>query len=85
MTECPHCANRIGFVFGTCTECGWNTLTNTFEWIRVRTGQYQPGAYRTSSGDPDELLFWISYDGFERLIAKHAAHTDQMFARKEPQ
>lgn len=34
-TVCPNCQNKIGFVFGTCIECGFNNLTNKFVWVKV--------------------------------------------------
>lgn len=33
---CPKCNNIMGFVFGTCIECGWNYLSNQWEYIKVR-------------------------------------------------
>lgn len=36
---CPKCLNRIGFVFGTCGDCGWNYLDDTYHWIVVRAEQ----------------------------------------------
>jgi hypothetical protein len=32
---CPHCLNIMGFVCGTCIECGFNHLSNKFDWIKV--------------------------------------------------
>jgi hypothetical protein len=32
---CPHCQNTMGFVFGTCIECGFNHLDNRFCWVKV--------------------------------------------------
>lgn len=34
---CPKCTNRIGFSFGTCAECGWNHLDNTWHYIKAST------------------------------------------------
>ena len=34
---CPMCDNKMGFAFGTCGECGWNYLDNTFHFIKVHT------------------------------------------------
>lgn len=33
--ECPICKNRIGFNCGTCIECGYNYLSNKFDFIKV--------------------------------------------------
>lgn len=33
QTECPKCANTMGFACGTCCDCGWSYLTS--EWTRV--------------------------------------------------
>lgn len=33
--ECPVCKNRIGFNCGTCIECGYNYLSNKFDFIKV--------------------------------------------------
>lgn len=33
--ECPICKNKIGFNCGTCIECGYNYLSNNFEFIEV--------------------------------------------------
>ena len=35
--ECPVCKNTRGFVCGTCVQCGYNYLDNTFHFIEVRT------------------------------------------------
>ena len=35
--ECPICKNKRGFVFGTCSECGYNYLDNTYYSIEVST------------------------------------------------
>lgn len=32
---CNHCGNTTGFVFGTCTTCGWNNDEGYFKWIKV--------------------------------------------------
>jgi hypothetical protein len=32
---CEKCGNRIGFVFGTCCNCGWNYLDKTWHYIKV--------------------------------------------------
>ena len=33
--ECPKCGNTMGFSFGGCISCGWNYVTNKWDWIRV--------------------------------------------------
>ena len=35
--ECPICKNIMGFACGTCIECGYNYIDNTFHYIRVNT------------------------------------------------
>ena len=35
--ECPICKNKIGFVFGTCIECGYNHDDHTYHTIEVST------------------------------------------------
>lgn len=35
--ECPVCKNRIGFVCGTCIDCGFDQISNEFKWIKVNT------------------------------------------------
>lgn len=32
---CPKCLNQQGFVFGTCIECGWNSLDHSYHHIVV--------------------------------------------------
>lgn len=32
---CPICKNKMGFVCGTCIDCGYNQYTNEFERIEV--------------------------------------------------
>lgn len=34
---CPHCGNKVGFVFGTCIECGFNKQEMKFKFIKVDT------------------------------------------------
>ena len=33
--KCTKCGNELGFVFKTCNNCGWNYLSNQFEFIKV--------------------------------------------------
>lgn len=35
--ECPICKNKIGFVCGTCIDCGYNQLDHTYHFIEVST------------------------------------------------
>lgn len=35
--ECPICKNRMGFVCGTCIECGYNHDDHTYHFIEVST------------------------------------------------
>lgn len=54
--ECPICKNKYGFVSGTCIECGYNYIDNTYHFIEVRT----------------ELLErLVSPEVFEYLVAEH--------------
>lgn len=54
--ECPICKNTRGFACGTCIECGYNYLDNTYHFIEVRT----------------ELLEQlVSPEVFEYLVAEH--------------
>lgn len=32
---CPHCGNKYGFAFGTCCQCGFNYIDNTFHSIKI--------------------------------------------------
>ncbi len=34
-TICHHCKNEIGFVCGTCLECGFNYIEKKFSFIKV--------------------------------------------------
>lgn len=57
--ECPNCKNTQGFAFGTCIKCGFNHISEEFEWIRV----YVP--------DLDLVSFRDKWD----LINNHKART----------
>lgn len=35
--ECPICKNMMGFVCGTCVECGYNHIDHTYHFIKVST------------------------------------------------
>lgn len=37
FTECEHCGNTVGFVFGTCLRCGFNEYEKKFRFIKVDT------------------------------------------------
>jgi len=37
MESCPVCNNRMGFAFGTCSECGFNYIEGEFRYIKVDT------------------------------------------------
>lgn len=39
---CPHCRNRTGFVFGTCIECGFNYLDQSFHFITAQVCDLPP-------------------------------------------
>jgi hypothetical protein len=32
---CPHCQNKLGFVCGMCTDCGYNYITKEFNFVKV--------------------------------------------------
>ena len=34
-TMCKKCGNEFGFSFGTCCQCGWNDISNSYHFIRV--------------------------------------------------
>lgn len=55
MTVCKICGNTKGFGFGTCCNCGYNYLDNTFHFIQVRV---------------DDLLY-LPLEIKENLINKH--------------
>lgn len=40
MSKCPKCSNSIGFVFGMCTSCGWNYISNKWERIKVNPDRF---------------------------------------------
>lgn len=53
---CPICKNTMGFVCGTCCNCGYNYLDRTYHTIEVST----------------EILEQIvSPEMFEYLVAEH--------------
>jgi len=35
MNKCEKCGNTMGFVFGTCTTCGWNSISKEYSWAKV--------------------------------------------------
>lgn len=35
VSSCPVCNNRMGFVFGTCVQCGFNHIEAEFNHIKV--------------------------------------------------
>lgn len=54
--ECPICLNRIGFACGTCIECGFNHLDNTFHRIEV---------------DTEVLKHLVTPEVFAKLVYEH--------------
>lgn len=49
MNKCPVCENTIGFVFGTCVNCGYNHIEKKYKRITVSVedleryfGKYHP-------------------------------------------
>lgn len=54
--ECLICKSKIGFAYGTCTNCGYNQLDHTYHTIEVNT----------------EILEQIvSPETFEYLVMEH--------------
>lgn len=35
--ECPICKNKMGFVYSTCIDCGYNHNDHTYHFIEVST------------------------------------------------
>ena len=33
--DCPKCGNKIGFAFGTCSDCGFNHYDYEYRYIKV--------------------------------------------------
>lgn len=54
--KCPICKNTVGFALGTCIDCGWNYLDNSFHHIEINT---------------DELRRLVDPDTYKRLIEEH--------------
>lgn len=54
--ECPICKNKQGFACGTCIDCGYNHISNTYEFIEVRT---------------DTLKQIVSPEVYNWLVAEH--------------
>ena len=51
---CPHCGNTLGFAFGTCCECGYNSLDKEFKHIKVYQGELPDYTYRALAQDHAE-------------------------------
>lgn len=45
-TICPVCKNKVGFAFGTCIECGYNHLDDSFHFIKVHIDDLPEGEYK---------------------------------------
>lgn len=59
---CKICGNTMGFACGTCIECGYNYLDDTFHFIEVRT---------------KVLEQLVSPEVFEYLVAEHQKYKRQ--------
>lgn len=53
--ECPICKNKMGFAFGTCIECGYNHLDNSYHTIEVNTEILK-------SLVDEETFWWLVYE-----------------------
>lgn len=42
VTECPKCLNTTGFTFGTCSDCGWNYISNNWTRIEAYVNEISP-------------------------------------------
>ena len=56
---CPICKNTMGFAYGTCIECGYNYIDNTYHKIEVCT---------------DELRKFVPNHIMEYFISEHNKH-----------
>lgn len=54
--ECPICKSKVGFVCGTCNNCGYNQLDHTYHTIEV---------------DAKVLRQIVSPEMFDYLVAEH--------------
>lgn len=43
---CPKCGNALGFVCGTCIDCGWDRLKNEYAFIRIWAGDLKTIAHK---------------------------------------
>ena len=62
-SPCPHCGNTMGFTFGTCIECGWNSLDGSFSRIEVSVSDLL-------TSDPSLVQY---------LIDKHGERTKDLY------
>jgi len=62
--ECPKCGNRIGLAFGTCCECGYNYLTNKYDWIKIWVADLE-----MTNTSPEVQSFLI--EKHDKLVAKY--------------
>lgn len=54
--KCPICKSTMGFVCGTCIECGFNHYDNEYRFITIST---------------DVLRSIVSMDMFDYLVKEH--------------
>ena len=54
--KCPVCENKQGFSCGTCIDCGYNYIDNTFHFIKIAT---------------DLLKLYVSKNIFNDLVSIH--------------
>lgn len=52
---CPICKNTMGFVCGTCIECGYNSIDHEFHTIQVNVRELKMLL-------PDEIIDWLIED-----------------------
>lgn len=61
---CPICKNTMGFIFGTCIECGYNYLDHTYHTIKV---------------DTEVLKQVVSPEIFNYLVEQHEKHKRNLY------
>lgn len=62
--ECPICKNKIGFAFGTCGECGYNHLDNSYHTIEVNTEILK-------SLVDEDTFWWLVYEHERSYIDRY--------------
>ncbi len=66
--SCPHCGNTMGFVCGTCCECGYNRIDGQFRHIHV----YVDDAIM-------QILEYLQPELYEALILSHKYRTKDKY------